>query len=87
MGFSAFCHNAEIKSDVVEQQVATYLIIFRVADGRAWTQKTAETMMMTSMQFDDRKRGTDTEVELTKNASATDVVMKGAVEHDGGEKV
>ena len=35
------------------QQVATYLIIYRVADGTAWTKKTMEATM-TTMDFNSR---------------------------------
>ena len=38
------------------QQVATYPIIYQVADGKAWTQKTANTLAVSTIQFENRHR-------------------------------
>ena len=39
-----------------QQQVATYLIIYRVADGKAWTKKTMATETLSTMNFNARSR-------------------------------
>ncbi|KAI0033278.1 hypothetical protein K488DRAFT_48014 [Vararia minispora EC-137] len=39
------------------QQISTYLIIYRLADGRAWNRDTLTRETLTTMQFDDRGAG------------------------------
>ena len=72
------------------QQVATYLIIYRVADGTAWTKKTMSTAL-TSMQFNTRngagKRGGTDTLQLTMDSSRTGVDVVGDVDSpELGEK-
>ncbi|RDX50535.1 hypothetical protein OH76DRAFT_455973 [Lentinus brumalis] len=72
------------------QQVATYLIIYRVADGKAWTSRTMNEAAMTSIKFNARsagQRGGTATVELTTDSSTTGVNVGGDVESaELGEK-
>ncbi len=67
-----------------QQQVATYLIIYRVVDGKAWTRMTIDSAVLTSMNFSTQKsseanrrhgsqwrrdRAAAASVELTRDSS------------------
>lgn len=83
----------DILHTVSLQQVATYLIIYRVVDGKAWTSKTMDSEMLTTMNFSNRfgsetdknngnqRRGSRVvaSVELTRDSSLSDF---NAVESD-----
>ncbi len=74
------------------QQVATYLIIYRVADGTAWTKNSMDSAALTTMNFNTRNgteanrknqgrvgRPAGTSMELTRDSSYTGI---NAVESD-----
>ncbi|KAI0808156.1 hypothetical protein C8Q74DRAFT_116253 [Fomes fomentarius] len=63
------------------QQVATYLIIYRVVDGKAWTTKTIDSAMLTTMNFSNRN-GSETSKNNGNQRRGSRAVASGELTRD-----